>query len=87
MYSLIDFLYNLLSYQIGVPQSLSFQSLKSKGLLLKDIVCYPKRMRSPFRIICKHASNKNDRLYQKTTHSDIYRLIRLWKNSPCFRLD
>ena len=78
MYSLIDFLYNLLSNQIGVPQSLSFQSLKSKGLLLKDIVCYRKRMRRPFRIICKHASNKNDRLYQKTTHSDIYRLIRLF---------
>ena len=46
------------SFGLGVLNSISRQSLKSKGLPLKDILCYPKRVRHPFRIICKHTLNK-----------------------------
>ena len=35
----------------------------------------------------KPTSNKNDGLYQKTTYKHIHWPNRLWKNSPCFRVD
>ena len=35
----------------------------------------------------KPASNKNDGIYQKTTYKHIHWPNRMWKNSPCFRVD
>ena len=37
-----DFPNNILGCWMGAPKSLSLQSLKSKGLPIKDILCYPK---------------------------------------------
>ena len=35
----------------------------------------------------KAASNKNDKLYQGSTCNHIHWLYKLWKKSPCFRVD
>ena len=35
----------------------------------------------------KPASNKNDRLYKKTTHCNFHWSNELWKNASCFRVD
>ena len=73
---MIYFFYNVLSKLDEVPQA-----LKSS-----DILCYPKGgggeggLHHPFRIICKDASNKNDRLCQGTSHKHIHQPDELWKN-------